>query len=77
MDEQRFHEAVLVLEQMAQEEKAPNAWRSLGETTVEDFWRAWPEVRGWGQWLWQLVDAERAEHAEPDDRADVETGEGG
>ncbi|HVM11560.1 MAG TPA: hypothetical protein VM638_03665 [Actinomycetota bacterium] len=74
MDEQRFHDAILALEQATREEKAPEAWRAIGETAIEDFWRAWPEIRAWGQWLWQLVDAERAEQAEPDHRADVDTG---
>ena len=77
MNEQSFHEAILALESLAKEEKAPDAWRAMGETTVEDFWRAWPEIRGWGQWLWQLVDGERAEHAKPDDQTDVDTGEPG
>lgn len=77
MDEQAFHEAFLSLETHAQETKAPETWRSLSDQTTEDFFRAWPQIRAWGEWLWQLIDNERGEKAAPvkDPELD-ETGEG-
>ncbi len=77
MNEETFHDAVLALELLSQEEKAPEAWRKVGEQTLEDFWRAWPGIRAWGEWLYTLVDGERAERASSvtDPELD-ETGEG-
>jgi hypothetical protein len=68
MDEpqaERFHDAVGSLEGLAGEIKPPEAWRAFGDQYLEDFWRAWPEVRAWAQWLWQLVDDERRDRAAP------------
>lgn len=77
MDEQAFHEAILALETRAQETKAPETWRSLSDQATEDFFRAWPEIRAWGQWLWQLIEAERGEKAEPVQDPELdETGDG-
>lgn len=67
MDEldDKLHDAVAELEVVARSVKPPDAWRSFGDLTLEKFWQAWPEVRGWGQWMWQLIDAERGEKAAP------------
>lgn len=63
--EERFHEAVAALEVVTQEQKAPDAWRDFDHVALEDFWRAWPEIRAWCQWLYQLVDNERGDKAAP------------
>jgi hypothetical protein len=77
MDEHAFHEAIVSLETLAQETKAPETWRTLSDQAAEDFFRAWPQIRGWGEWLFQLIDNERGEKAAPvrDPELD-ETGEG-
>jgi hypothetical protein len=77
MDEQAFQDAILTLETHAQETKAPETWRSLSDQTTEDFFRAWPQIRAWGEWLWQLIDNERGEKAAPVSDPELdETGEG-
>jgi hypothetical protein len=44
---------------------------------TEDFYRAWPQIRGWGEWLWQLIDGERGEKAAPEKDPELdETGDG-
>lgn len=65
--EDRFHEAVTSLEEIAGEVKPPDAWDGFGPVALEEFWQAWPSIRGWGEWLWRLVDAERGEKAAPED----------
>jgi hypothetical protein len=80
MDErqaERFQEAVGSLETLAGEIKPPEAWRAFGDQHLEDFWRAWPEVRAWAQWLWQLVDDERREHAAQVSDPDLDESGGG
>jgi hypothetical protein len=77
MDEQAFHESIVSLETHARETKAPETWRSLSDQTTEDFFRAWPQIRAWGEWLWQLIDNERGERAAPVQDPELdETGEG-
>jgi hypothetical protein len=77
MDEQAFQDAILTLESHAQETKAPETWRALSDQATEDFFRAWPQVRAWGEWLWQLIDNERGEKAAPVNDPELEeTGEG-
>ncbi len=75
--EERFQHAIAELAVVSQSMKAPEAWRAFGDLAMEDFWRDWPEVRGWGEWLWQLIDNERRERSSPviDEELD-ETGEG-
>jgi len=63
--EEQFHDAIAKLEIVTQEGKPPDAWREFDHVALEDFWRAWPDIRGWGEWLWQLVDKERGEKAAP------------
>jgi hypothetical protein len=77
MDEQAFQESILSLETQARETKAPETWRNLSDQTTEDFFRAWPQIRAWGEWLWQLIDNERGEKAAPVQDPELdETGEG-
>ena len=63
--EEQFHDAIAKLEVVTHELKPPDAWREFDPVAVEDFWRAWPDIRAWGQWLWELVDKERGEKAVP------------
>jgi hypothetical protein len=76
--EDRFHEAIAALEVVSHEMKSPDAWREFGDLTLEEFWRNWPGIRGWGEWLWRLVDNERGEKATPAGESDHdELGGGG
>lgn len=76
--EERLHDAVAELDILVHGIKAADAWREFGEVTQEEFWRLWPDIRGWGEWVWQLIENERKEKAAPvtDPELD-ETGEGG
>jgi hypothetical protein len=73
--EETLNESVTGLQEVASSIKPPEAWRSMGELSMEQFWQSWPEVRAWGEWLWQLVDKERGEKAAP--VADPELDESG
>lgn len=63
--EDSFQDAVNGLQEVAHEVKPPDAWRDFGDVSMDEFWQAWPEIRAWGEWLWQLVDKERGERAGP------------
>ena len=73
--EETLNESVSGLQEVAATIKPPEAWRRFQDLTVEHFWQAWPEIRGWGEWMWQLIDAERGEKAAP--VADPELDESG
>jgi hypothetical protein len=77
--EDKLHDAVADLEVVAQAGKPPEAWRAFGDQTLESFWQSWPGVRGWGEWLWTLIDNERGDKAAPvsPDAEHEETGGGG
>lgn len=63
--EETVNESVTGLQEVAASTKPPEAWRSFGDATLEQFWQSWPDVRAWGEWLWQLIDKERGEKAAP------------
>jgi hypothetical protein len=63
--EETLNESISGLQEVASQVKPPEAWRSFQDLTVEQFWQAWPEIRAWGEWMWQLIDAERREKASP------------
>lgn len=64
--EEQFHDAVAALEVVSHEIKPPDAWGEFDDLTLEEFWRAWPQIRGWGEWLWRLIEADRGEKAAPE-----------
>lgn len=55
------------------------AQRTLGEATLEVFWRDWPDISEWAGSLWRLVNTDRAGPATParDPDLDEVGGEGG
>jgi hypothetical protein len=63
--EEALNDSMAGLEEVAGQAKPPEAWRDLGDTTLERFWQTWPQVRAWGQWLWTLIDNERGDKATP------------
>ena len=74
-----LQDVLSTLEEIAHEQKPPEAWRNLSEATVEKFWQAWPGIRAWGEWMFQLIDGERGDKAAPvpPDAELDETGGGG
>ena len=76
--EETLNDSMAGLEEVAGQAKPPEAWRDLGDTTLERFWQTWPQVRAWGQWLWTLIDNERGDKATPvGPDAEEEIGGGG
>ena len=77
--EQSFQDALAALEEVSAETKPPDAWRDFSDMTSERFWQTWPQIRGWGEWLYTLIDNERGDKAEPvsPDAEHEETGGGG
>ena len=81
MDEQLeygFGTAVFVLDHTAGKLSVPDAERSFGEVTKENFWRMWPGIMEWAGSLWAMIDEERADMARPAKDEDLdEVGGGG
>jgi hypothetical protein len=63
--EETLNDSLAGLQEVAHSVKPPDAWRRFSDLSVEQFWQSWPEVRGWGEWMWQLIDNERRDRAEP------------
>ncbi|MGH2739490.1 MAG: hypothetical protein ACRDH6_03260 [Actinomycetota bacterium] len=63
--EEKLQEAVADLKVVAAGLKPGGAWRDFQELTIEEFWQSWPEIRAWGEFLYQLISKERDEKAEP------------
>ncbi|HEX2030298.1 MAG TPA: hypothetical protein VHL78_02700 [Actinomycetota bacterium] len=73
--EETLNDSVSGLQEVAATVKPPEGWRRFQDVTIEQFWQSWPEIRAWGEWMWQLIDAERGEKATP--VADPELDESG
>ncbi len=73
-----FVTAVFVMEHVSEKTSAEEADRTFTETSKENFWRVWPQVREWGEQLWQILEDERGHASRPaDDDVIDETGGGG
>ena len=69
--------ALAELRAIAQAVPAADAMTVLDETEAEVFWRDWPEVRTWTEALWQRLDHDLAQPAQPQRDAELdEVGEG-
>ena len=73
-----FGTAVFVMDHVAGKVAATDAEREFNEVTKENFWRMWPDIREWGEQLWQVLEDERGDMARPavDEELD-EVGGGG
>ena len=73
-----FGTAVFVMDHVAGKVAATDAERDFNEVTKENFWRMWPDIREWGEQLWQVLEDERGDMARPavDEELD-EVGGGG
>lgn len=69
---ERLQEAMAAFQLVVGETKPAEMWRGMDEVTVEQFWQSWPEVRAWGEFLYQLIAKERGEKATPAAEADSE-----
>jgi hypothetical protein len=63
--EDTLNDSISGLHEVAASVKPPEAWRRFGDLTVEQFWQNWPEIRAWGEWMWTLINNERADKAAP------------
>jgi hypothetical protein len=49
---------------------AQRALAEFDETTLQVFWKKWPQVSAWAGWLWSQLSAElaaaSAQHVDPD-----------
>jgi hypothetical protein len=60
-----FGTAIFVLDHTADKISAEEAERTFGEVTKENFWRMWPDIKGWADELWRSLDDERSAMARP------------
>jgi hypothetical protein len=63
--EDTLNDSLAGLHEVVAAVKPPDAWRRFSDLTVEQFWQNWPEIRGWGEWMWTLINNEREEKAAP------------
>ena len=73
-----FSTAVFVLDHTAGKITPSDADSTFGDTTKENFWRMWPEIRDWAEAFYQRIDDERRHMASPvEDEEYDEVGGGG
>lgn len=53
------------LEEVANAVTPDNAAKSLDESSLQNFWRDWPELSSWAGALWRRLNEELAEPASP------------
>lgn len=75
--EYAFVTAVFVLDHTTQKISAAEAERDFSETSKENFWQTWPEVREWVESLWQRLEDERRASSRPVEDGDVDDVGGG
>jgi hypothetical protein len=74
----RFLELIHELEDVAARVTAQRALAEFDETTLQVFWRAWPQVSSWTGQLWSMLTAELAGPSSPSDDPELdETGGSG
>jgi hypothetical protein len=74
----RFMEAIRQLEEVADSVTADEAHRTFDETSLQVFWKEWPDITSWTGALWRLLNEELAAAATPPGDPDLdEVGEGG
>jgi hypothetical protein len=61
----RFLDAVHELEEVAGSIAAEQAHRQFDATTLQVFWKRWPEVSAWAGSLWRLLSEEMSEPSSP------------
>jgi hypothetical protein len=61
----RFLDAVHELEDVAGSIAPQQAHAQFDETTLQVFWKRWPEVSAWAGSLWRLLSEEMSEPSSP------------
>jgi hypothetical protein len=74
----KFLEVVHELEDVANTLTARRALEEFDETTLQVFWRKWPQLSSWAGQLWSMLSAELAGPSQRADDAELdETGGSG
>lgn len=60
---ERFLDAIVRLEEVADAVTPHDAHRQLDETSVQVFWKRWPGLSSWAGSLWRLLNEELADSA--------------
>lgn len=61
----RFMGAISELEEVADSVTADEAHRTFDETSLQVFWKKWPDLTSWTGTLWRLLNEELAAAATP------------
>jgi hypothetical protein len=62
---ERFLDAIHQLEEIAHAITAEQAHAQFDETTLQVFWKRWPEVSGWAGSLWRMLSEELSVPGQP------------
>ena len=62
---EKLLEAIARLEEVADAVSPDDAHREFDETTLQVFWKQWPDVAAWAGSLWRLLSDELAQAATP------------
>lgn len=74
---QQLIEVLEAFEALADEATPEAAYVDLDDTTLQLFWRDWPEISAWAGSLWRKVNQEMADLATPESDEVADTGGGG
>jgi hypothetical protein len=75
---ERFLDAISHLEEVTDDITADEAHREFDETTLQVFWKKWPDLAAWAGSLFRMLNDEMAEPATPPSDPDLdEVGESG
>lgn len=76
--EHSFGTAVFILDHTVQKMSPDLALGRFGDTTQENFWRMWPQIKMWCDTLWNDIEDERGTHSQPhEEEGLLDLGEGG
>ena len=76
--EHAFSTAVFIFDHTVQRISADDAVRKFNDVTQENFWRMWPQIKMWGEALWNHIEDDRGMHATPEVKDEhLETGGSG
>jgi hypothetical protein len=72
----KFLELIHELEDVANSVTAQRALAEFDETTLQVFWRKWPQLSSWAGRLWSMLSAELAGPSQQADELDETGGSG-
>jgi hypothetical protein len=68
----RFLELIDELQDVSRTISAQRALAEFDETTLQVFWKTWPDVSAWAGSLWSMLSAELHEPASPHHDPDID-----